>query len=169
MSPPNVKINKKLYRIRFRNRIVFSLPKRLKESKQIYGVSKYYTETDKLHVIQGVSDSVVHKGSALWCVSSTVVKILVHFMRLLHHSYICCLLLHFVFFAEKLFTRGELCFMKRAHSAQLEGNVRGLFSYAKCIFGKKIQVEALELVSLYNTSKFTRKHPTQTLNRTEFE
>lgn len=89
-------------------------------------MSRYFhTEMDKLHVAQGVSGSIVDKGSAL--------RFLPYLKCGLQHS---CqdIGARSVIELKKMIYNGKLRFMKRTHSSQLEGNVHGLFSYEKRLF-----------------------------------
>lgn len=113
-------------------------------------MSRYFhTEIDKLHVAQGVSGSIVDKGSALLflpylkcglqhsCqdIGARSVSVLRFVTTTPYFTDILLVLtLRISFVCRKMIYSGELRFMKRTHSAQLEGNVHGLFSYEKRLF-----------------------------------
>lgn len=89
-------------------------------------MSRYYhNEMDKMRVAQGVSGNIVDKGSVL--------RFLPYLECGLQHS---CqdLGASSLDHLKQMIYNNELRFMKRTHSAQLEGNVHGLFSYEKRLF-----------------------------------
>lgn len=89
-------------------------------------MSRYYhNDMDKLKVAQGVSGSIVDKGSVLRYLPYLEVG-LQHSLQDIGSRSIDEL-------RASIYT-GKLRFMKRTHSAQQEGNVHGLFSYEKRLF-----------------------------------
>lgn len=89
-------------------------------------MSRYYhNELDKLRVAQGVSGSIVDKGSVL--------LFLPYLERGLQGSLQDIGARSLEELKEMVYSN-KLRFMKRTHSAQLEGNVHSLFSYEKRLF-----------------------------------
>ena len=89
-------------------------------------MSRYYhTDIDRLRVAQGVSGSIVDKGSIL--------RFLPYLECGLHHG---CqdIGAKSIEMLKAMTSCGELRFMKRTHSAQTEGNVHGLFNYEKRLY-----------------------------------
>ncbi|XP_018322717.1 inosine-5'-monophosphate dehydrogenase [Agrilus planipennis] len=103
-----------------------SLEAMSREDAQGSAMDRYFhNEMDKMKVAQGVSGSIVDKGSVLRFV-----------------PYLQCGLKHgcqdigakSVAELKNMMYSGELRFERRSHSAQIEGNVHGLFSYEKRLF-----------------------------------
>lgn len=89
-------------------------------------MSRYFhNEMDKLRVAQGVSGNIVDKGSVL--------RFLPYLEIGLQHSCQDLGVRSLDELRTKIYNR-KLRFMKRTHSAQLEGNVHSLFSYEKRLF-----------------------------------
>ncbi|XP_037898005.1 inosine-5'-monophosphate dehydrogenase-like isoform X2 [Glossina fuscipes] len=89
-------------------------------------MSRYYhNDIDKLKIAQGVSGCIVDKGSILRYLPYLEVG-LQHSLQDIGVPSVSAL--------RASIYNGKLRFMKRTHSAQVEGNVHGLFSYEKRLF-----------------------------------
>lgn len=94
--------------------------------KQGSAMDRYFhNEMDKLKVAQGVSGSIIDKG--------TVLNFLPYLQCGVKHGCQDIGVMSISALRSKMY-EGEIRFEKRTHSAQQEGSVHGLFSYEKKLF-----------------------------------
>jgi len=96
------------------------------EAMQDGGGKRYFAEDQQVRVAQGVSGSVVDKGS--------IFEFLPYLMQGVKHAFQDMGVIDIADLHQQM-TTGKLRFEKRSHAAQLQGGVHNLYSFKKPIIG----------------------------------